>query len=120
MNDKDISLIPAGPYCYDKNGRCPYWDRVEGIQEQWDGYCHFLEKGDLDIAGEITLVNCKTGEKVNGLGFFPGASLLWDQGKECGINTNDWEPDEELDEGSIVLSDAFLDHILKEESGEQP
>lgn len=54
MNTNDI---PKGPYCYDKNGICPYWESktpTDPTLPKWqqpvsnynDGYCHYLKKGD--------------------------------------------------------------------------
>lgn len=65
---KDTSVIPYGPYCYDHKGLCPYWSSVPDAPQQEDGYCSFLEKGDIELNKE-----------------FGGMSLLWDQCKECGI-----------------------------------
>ena len=76
--DIDISKIPPGPYCYFssrcpddlKFKPCPYWDCDPDKGSQEFGYCHYLQRGDW--------------EEINGMG------LLWDQVKECGINTS-WE-----------------------------
>jgi hypothetical protein len=76
---KDESLIPKNTnYCYVSNGTeiqgdkvifktipCPFFDFDDAQNEQSDGYCHFLEKGDWMENGTF---------------------LLWDQCKECGIN----------------------------------
>ena len=62
---KDATKIPFGIYCYDNNGRCPYWDKDREREEQDNGYCHYLEAGDWE---------------------HEGVGLLWDQCKECGIN----------------------------------
>jgi hypothetical protein len=60
--------IPQGLYCYDENGRCPWWSVNLRYPKQNNGYCSYLEKGDwMDNFG-----------------------LLWDQVKECGVN-EDWE-----------------------------
>lgn len=76
---KDTSKIPHGPYCYEiypidflglakKVYRlCPYWSVRAGKREQESGYCSYLEKGDW---------------------MEDGTMLLWDQVKECGINTD--------------------------------
>ena len=55
----DPAAIPLGDYCYDENGRCPYWSLVETPDEE-EGYCAFLDEYDW--------------------------LLLWDQCKICGIN----------------------------------
>lgn len=65
--NKDTSKIPKGIYCYDENGKCPYWSIREDREEQENGYCKFLEMGD--------------GEN--------GIFLLWDQVKECTENLDD-------------------------------
>lgn len=73
MDDEFVKrVVPHGIYCYDKNGLCPFWDKFEEIYpEQSNGYCAFLERGDW--------MDSKNG----------GTFLLWDQCKECGINTED-------------------------------
>lgn len=89
---KDESLIPKGPYCYTYVGDmykiCPYWDSKKDLPEQANGYCHFLEKSDMDLAEETEFTDMKTGEKSKGmeLPIGIGTGLLWDQCKECGIN----------------------------------
>jgi hypothetical protein len=60
--------IPNGPYCYDKNGLCPYWSKDPNKEEQNNGYCGFMKKGDWE---------------------FEFYGLLWDQVKECGVNIGD-------------------------------
>jgi hypothetical protein len=80
--------IPKGDYCYKmlevvypeitdlpptlRIRRCPYWDRVDGMHHQEDGYCHWMECGDAPETDE-------DGEVIGGWG------LLWDQVKECGL-----------------------------------
>ena len=79
---KDMSKIPMGGYCYEiidivpssKDGcvirtkPCPYWSRRKGLYGQVDGYCSYLDIGDE----------------------YKGASgMLFDQVKECNINTGD-------------------------------
>ena len=72
--------IPKGPYCYDKDGICPWWSRIAHKPEQDNGYCEYLGEGDCEQEG---------------------LSLLWDQVKECGMN-NDWDnEDEDVAEGKI-------------------
>ena len=62
--EKGESVVPRGMYCYDEKGNCPYWDKAENGQEQNDGYCWMMGKGDWD----------------------PDMDLLWDQVKSCGVN----------------------------------
>ena len=81
--------IPPGDYCYKyKNGKritCPYWDIDESKPYQYNGYCHYLKKGDWEIEEEQELKNLKTGEIEKGKDVPFPTSLLWDQVKECGI-----------------------------------
>jgi hypothetical protein len=88
---KDISKIPKGLYCYDENGKCPYWSLIKNLPIQENGYCSFLKKSDYDLneeQGEIHGRNRNNGEFVIPTHFLP-LSLLWDQCKECGINMDD-------------------------------
>jgi hypothetical protein len=64
-------FIPKGCYCYDENGVCPFWWSLSDFEEQSDGYCTLMEKGDF-MSSE------------NG-----GTTLLFDQCKECGLNDDD-------------------------------
>jgi hypothetical protein len=58
------SLIPRNlSYCYDDRV-CPFWHRMGNLPEQRSGYCSYLRMGDWQ----------------------PGADLLWDQVKLCGVN----------------------------------
>lgn len=59
------ALIPDGPYCYSKEGTCPFWDKISHFPDQENGYCHFLKSGDFND---------------------DGVGLLWDQCKACGVN----------------------------------
>lgn len=72
VKEKDTSIIPKGLYCYnpikyEKNTYhiklCPYYDTIENADNQSNGYCHYLDKGDGDL----------------------NFGLLWDQCKECEI-----------------------------------
>ncbi len=88
---KDTNVIPKGTYCYtyDENGKfqiCPYWDTIKDAPEQYNGYCHYLEKGDLDLEQEMDFIDEKTKEINKGCDLPFPVSLLWDQVKECGIN----------------------------------
>ena len=64
-------MVPFGCYCYDGKGNCPFWDKMEEFGHQSDGYCHLIQRGDF-MASEND-----------------GTFLLWDQCKECGVNTFD-------------------------------
>lgn len=78
--------IPHGPYCYDENGPCPFWDMDETKTSQENGYCHYLQKGDSDLEKEMTLVERKTGEVSTGDNLPFPVSLLWDAVKMCDVN----------------------------------
>lgn len=91
MKNKDTSVIPNGPYCYiyDENHKykpCPYHRFLNDRPSQYNGWCDFLEKGDLELMKENVYTNEDTGEKINGDELPFPTSLLWDQCKECGIN----------------------------------
>jgi hypothetical protein len=64
--DKGTTVIPKGDYCYDANGKCPYWDSISNKPEQMNGYCWFTQEGDWQDGG-----------------------LRWDQCKECHHNPGD-------------------------------
>lgn len=81
--------IPYGPYCYDENGICPYWDIDPEKPHQYNGYCHYLGKGDSDLNQDVQWTNCRTGEIETAEEIGIPMSLLWDQCKECGINEED-------------------------------
>ena len=90
--NKDV--IPKGDYCYDENGRCPYWSKDKTLPEQENGRCAFLGKSDWDLNEEKYITEYWVGKKhiqldrahsSHELGF-PGGGLLWDECKECGIN----------------------------------
>jgi len=92
---KDKSKIPHGFYCYDENGVCPYWRRMEGREEQEDGWCDYLEMGDIEISEDTDRIwhtGCADNEKQVAHKDIPRhirMGLLWDQCKECGININE-------------------------------
>jgi len=91
MSDKDTSVIPKGPYCYtyDENNEykpCPYHRIIEDRPGQYNGWCDYLEMGDLEHEKEMTLINEETGEEIQGDELPFPVSLLWDGCKECGIN----------------------------------
>jgi hypothetical protein len=71
--------IPHGEYCYTSLGEvspqgglrikpCPYWKLLPDLPAQENGWCDYLKAGDQCM---------------------PGASLLWDGVKECGIKTEE-------------------------------
>ena len=95
---KDMEKIPEGLYCYDKNGRCPFWRTIEGREEQENGWCDFLGKGDYEInreEKEYEVTQYIDGEPHTYIekcgpenpSYF---SLLWDECKECGIK-DEWK-----------------------------
>lgn len=80
--------IPTGPFC----GHCQYHSILPELPKQYNGYCSFLGKSDLDLAKEIELEDMETGETFMGdEAHFP-VSLLWDGCKMCGIN-DEWDED---------------------------
>jgi len=74
--EKNVDLIPKGLYCHGSGDDfpsvyiCPYWDFNEAHPHQENGYCHFIGKGDWEIA------------------VFE-FSLIWDKCKEYGIKIDD-------------------------------
>lgn len=89
-------VVPAGCYCYtpvavERRGEdgpvlkiepCPYWKARRDWPEQAYGYCRFLKAGDSS-----------KGRDAEGR---PRATLLlWDQVKECGINPDDPDSEDE-------------------------
>lgn len=67
--------IPDGIYCYDSTGYlCPFWHKDITKPHQENGYCHYLKMGDWES------------EYI---------SLLWDMCKECDINDDDWDDEDE-------------------------
>lgn len=86
--NKDTSIIPEGPYCYNET-TCPYYDHIKDADRQSNGYCHYLEIGDEELNSTVVLEDMKTGEKntADELGL-PIGGLLFDMCKECGINDN--------------------------------
>jgi hypothetical protein len=75
--------------------KCPFWRSVPFLPEQQNGYCHYLNKADIDLNPEYnkeSFIGYKKTDKDIGKSvaelfgeYFP-SSLLWDQCKECGIN----------------------------------
>lgn len=63
-----MQIIPKGCYCYDERGTCPFWDSIEGMPDQANGYCHWLQSGDWEDDGTF---------------------LLWEMCKECGLNDDE-------------------------------
>ena len=104
MDEKDISVIPKGPYCYHhinptwvdgklvfKPTYCPYWSIREDKPEQENGYCSYLEWGDWEAEVPPDFPE-----------HFPRSvlSLLWDAVKECHINDKIDYDEMEVDNGS--------------------
>lgn len=82
-NDKGKNVIPKGMYCMN----CDYLDCASNKDEQNNGFCWFLLKGDWDIGA---------------------SSLLWDGCKECGVQ----EENEEFDECVNVITDQSRTRIV--------
>ncbi len=99
----DLTKIPHGCYCYDERGVCPFWStrkRHKGhrLGNQECGYCSYLGKGDWDMNREVKWVRIyhKDGTRdatpTTAAEIGMSLSLLWDQVKECDINTYDaWD-----------------------------
>jgi hypothetical protein len=78
--------------------RClSYWSLREDRPEQYNGWCDYLGKGDIEIAQEMEVRNAKTGEVCKACDLPFPMSLLWDQCKECGIQCDDEDDDEEVE-----------------------
>jgi hypothetical protein len=88
---KNISVIPKGCYCYDKQGVCPYWSTNPTKHYQENGYCAFLERGDWEMNNDVKWVTLGEDIKHSANEIGIPMSLLWDQCKECGINEVDDE-----------------------------
>jgi len=90
---KDKSVIPLGGYCYSiiKGDFiiCPYWSIKPNLPEQYNGYCAFLDRDDIEIAEESEYKDMQTGNIEKGSDLDFPTSLLWDQCKECNINMGD-------------------------------
>lgn len=95
MEEKDTSVIPNGHYCYSYDSdnnliKCPYWKIIPDRPEQENGWCDYLEKGDVEIIAEGGYYQVDKNNNVipnSEIGF----SLLFDSCKECGINIDDEE-----------------------------
>lgn len=83
MNDKDMSVIPKGFYCYNKSKLCPYWKLKNDLPYQHNGYCEYLGKSDMDLNKEYHERLKQDNKEIKLDDDFP-LSLLWDQIKECG------------------------------------
>jgi len=84
---KNPALIPRGVYCYDENGKCPYWRLKKNLPEQENGYCSFLRESDYDRNEKMGMVKwiSKDGVSYTEPHLIP-ISLIWDSCKECNIN----------------------------------
>ena len=83
----DTSVIPYGFYCYNVKGKCPYWSIKEDRPEQYNGWCDYLRKGDLELEREMVLRDMDGANEAFGNQLPFPVSLLWDQCKECNVNT---------------------------------
>lgn len=59
MTEKNMLNIPAGMYCYDDNGICPYWSLNKNMHHDFNGYCSFLDKGDWQLDNSNLFDQCK-------------------------------------------------------------
>ena len=90
----DKSVIPAGSYCYDEKGVCPYWKIVEGLPEQENGHCSYLNQNDYErneTTGQVKWES-QRGSVYTDPHEIP-ISLLWDKCKECNVNDEILEED---------------------------
>lgn len=81
---------PHGEYI-----NCPFWRKVPFLPYQQNGYCHYLDKADIELNPEYNR-NTKIGYAKNKededkslselFGDYFPISLLWDECKECGVN----------------------------------
>lgn len=87
--DPRVAQIPSGPYCYDENGRCPFWNRRTVIDPVSVVHCSFLQQGDTSDLTDDEFERLKefhhTSSNEDIWGIYP-LNLLWDQVKECGEN----------------------------------
>jgi hypothetical protein len=88
QNDPRVARIPSGPYCYNGKGKCPFWvlRPINGVEVV---YCRFLQQGDIFNLSDEDFDTLKdyhnvTDDELREL--YP-LSLLWDQVKECGENS---------------------------------
>lgn len=113
------NLIPKGVYCYDKNGNCPYFTYLEIYDKECDSvnpiripYCLYLSKGSMPNGSwkNKEFSRLKEHFKMSDSEIFDEIlplDLLWDQCKECGVNTDDIHDYIDIYEEAqhIVLSD---------------
>lgn len=110
-------FIPHGYYCFDDSTeQCPFWDaKPNEYPEHEDGFCHFLNASDWDInesSASPTLVFSKNSNHIGKTidQIFPdveidpisgkkihlfGMSLIWDSCKECRINKEELNTDQD-------------------------
>jgi hypothetical protein len=116
--DNPEQHIPHGMYCYtfslgEKHIRCPFWDYDDELPLMENGYCHYLKVSDFEVnptrnreskISESTIPE-EVGKFVSEVfGDHYPASLLWDECKECGINIENPNEYDRLEEsaGDIV------------------
>ncbi len=82
--------IPKGMYCYEwvngKRNYCPYYKVIKNRPPYENGWCNYLEEGDIEINKKTEWKNNKTGETKTAREIGLPMSLLWDGCKECEIN----------------------------------
>jgi hypothetical protein len=98
------NLIPKGIYCYDKYGTCPYFTYLDVYDKECDPknnikpisipYCLYLNKGSYANGSwkNNEFNRLKEHFKMSDNELFDNIlplDLLWDQCKECGVNTDD-------------------------------
>lgn len=102
------TVIPTGMYCYKYIGKsytddgililrthhCPFWSLNKKKPKQANGYCSYLGKGDWDLAYHPH-VTWEHGHAVDYIDTeMTMYGLIWDCCKECGVN-DEWEDEDE-------------------------
>ena len=94
-----VTLVPEGLYCYDEDGKCPFWGKNIDKDNQESGYCVLIGQADW-LPETCPEYECVQSSDTEDLGTCHSSGLLWDQVKECGLyedwTVHDWkEPDDE-------------------------
>ncbi|WP_188205614.1 hypothetical protein [Alkalibacillus aidingensis] len=108
-------FIPDGPYCYDKNGTCPFWDIDLKRDTDENGYCHYLHIGDWEDDDEPSQLyqKCKACD-IN----------LEDQGEQKDLSDKEYElyvngeliGSSDLNEIHLLLKDFFASNQVDSEA----
>ena len=60
--NKEMDGIPWGIYCYTGKSTCPYWSIKPDYEEQNNGHCAYLDKGDWQVSLGLLWDMCKDGD----------------------------------------------------------